>query len=147
MNDIPDLIPDRFGGPATRSPFSILQHQAARFAERTQGLGEGIVSTSMRRMDLNGRAVDALTIDLFLVAPSLGGYRRHVLELGHDILAHYPLVVASDVPGRNTETLCANEAQLIEALRMFFWSDDFQRLVAAICNAAESAAENPLAAA
>src|SRR5438093_13367585 len=85
--ELPDLWPKDIGSETGGliPPVTLLRAQAARLAERTNGILEGKVESSSTS--------DGLFLhSLIIVAPALGNYRYELLRVNHRIQL-YPLEV------------------------------------------------------
>jgi hypothetical protein len=79
---IPDLWPANFGSDVELTPAAILKVQAAKLAERTNGMVVGEVKTRVEG--------ETVFTNFNLVAPALNNYRYKLFYIAHDF-SDYPL--------------------------------------------------------
>lgn len=135
---IPDLWPSDIDLQVV-PPLNILKAQEATLAQKTKGILQAKVSTTV---------TDKLVqYDLDLIAPALNFYRERILSVTHDNGFIYPVRITSEVfdpntsmslsrlqramsadPGRSQRT-AATEEEFINLVRQVLQSNDVRALI------------------
>jgi hypothetical protein len=113
-----DLWPADFGALSVVPPVTILRMQAARLAERTQGLVEAYTVSGQRNADFYYL--------FYLRAPALDNYSYLLLSVLHPI-GLYPATLVAETTGETYTA--ATEEDFKEKLRSVLSSPEARRVV------------------
>jgi len=116
---IPDLWPDDIGQTTLLAPLSILRDQAAKLADKTDGLVRGAVDTHADR----SRSFEH---SFHLSAPALGNYTCRIFRVRHSV-NFYPLELLTDVDGPNFRA--GGQEDFLRALTEIFSSAPVKRMI------------------
>lgn len=114
-----------------RTPLVILREQGALLGEGTERMLEGEVN--VRKSE-----VDSFLAEMYIVAPSLGGYRAALLVIEHGI-DFYPVKVY-DILAKPPPFNCRDEEAYLLALKKIFQSQSVLKLITSLLTQMKSVA-------
>ncbi len=125
-----DLWPEDLFDSNHVFPIDMINKQSEIFNKRAKNILLSEVKTSKGIRNQGGKRSEALSVSLYISAPSLDNYQFALLRFSHDLLEPYPLVVTDLLQNRNYTISSAKDMEPV--LKEIFSSEKNKQIIGSL---------------